>query len=91
HDEVETAKKGLLEARQVARTQDASVAGRLASYLSLGRTYRWDAELDAKFARLTPDEVRDALRRHVDPSRISVVKAGDFTRLAAKPAGAKAN
>jgi zinc protease len=91
HDEVETAKKGLLEARQVARAQDAAVAGRLASYLSLDRTYKWDADLDAKIARLTPDEVRDALARHIDPSRISVVKAGDFTRLAAKPQPAKAN
>ena len=76
-------RRDLLEARQVARAQDAAVAGRLASYLSLDRTYKWDADLDAKIARLTPDEVRDALARQIDPNRISVVKAGDFTRLAA--------
>ncbi|MCX7893580.1 MAG: insulinase family protein [Burkholderiales bacterium] len=91
HEEVEAAKKGLLEARQVARTQDATVAGRLNTYLWLGRTFQWDADFEARLAALGPNEVRDALARHLSPARLSVVKAGDFTRLAGEGGAGKAN
>src|SRR5258708_21633968 len=40
--EVETGKKGLLQSRQLARSSDGTVAGRLASYLVLGRTFAWE-------------------------------------------------
>jgi zinc protease len=83
-DEVDAAKKGLLQARQVARTTDSTLAGRLAGYLAIDRTFKWDAGLEAKIAKLTPDEVRDALRRHLSPERLAVVKAGDFNAAAPK-------
>ena len=76
--EVGAAKKGLLEARRVARGQDSALAARLSSYLYLGRTFAWDAGLEKRIAALKPDEVRDALRRHIDPNKLSVLKAGDF-------------
>lgn len=76
--EVEAAKKGLLEARRVARAQDSSLAARLANYLFLGRTFDWDAALERRIAALTPEQVRAALARHVDPKRLSVLAAGDF-------------
>jgi len=77
-EEVETAKKGLLAARRVARSQDRSLVSRLGFYLFLGRTFAWDIDFEARIAALTPDQVRDALRRHLDLSRLSVMKAGDF-------------
>jgi zinc protease len=76
--EFEAAKKGLLEARRVARGQDSALAGRLSSYLYLGRTFAWDADLEKRIAALRADEVRDALRRHIDPKKLSFLKAGDF-------------
>jgi zinc protease len=76
--EVEGAKKGLLEARRLARAQDRGLAGRLSNYLYLGRTFAWDIDFEARVAALKPDEVRDALRRHIDPKKLSVMKAGDF-------------
>jgi len=82
--EVEAAKKGLVQARQVARTTDGTLAARLANYLTIDRTFKWDADLEARIARLTPDEVRDALRRHVPVEQLAVVKAGDFNGAAAK-------
>jgi len=82
--EFEAARKGLLEARKVARNSDAALAGRLLSYAVVGRTFKWDAELDARIAALTPDEVRDALRRYLQPDQLSIVKAGDFTKVAGK-------
>jgi zinc protease len=82
--EFESARKGLLEARKVARNNDATLAGRLLSYAVVGRTFKWDAEFDARIAALTPDEVRAALRRHLRPEQLSIVKAGDFTKVAGK-------
>jgi zinc protease len=76
--EVESAKKGLLEARRVARGQDGALAARLSNYLYLDRTFAWDVDLEQRIAALTPAQVRDALRRHIDPKKLSVLKAGDF-------------
>jgi zinc protease len=76
--EFEAAKKGLLEARRVQRGQDGALAGRLANYLYWGRTFAWDVEFESRLAALKPDEVRDALRRHLDLKNLSVLKAGDF-------------
>jgi zinc protease len=76
--EVDAAKKGLLEARRLARTQDGALAGRLSSYLYLGRTFGWDVAFEQRVAVLKPQQVHDALRRHLEPSRLAVSKAGDF-------------
>ncbi|MBM3383579.1 MAG: insulinase family protein [Betaproteobacteria bacterium] len=76
--ELDSAKKGLLEARRVARSQDRPLAVRLANYLHLGRSFAWDVAFERRLAALTAEEVRAALARHIDPKRISVLKAGDF-------------
>jgi zinc protease len=85
-EEVDAGKKGFLQARALGRSNDAAVAGRLVSYLVLGRTFAWDEDLERKVAALTPQAVLDAMRRHIDPTRLSVIKAGDFANLAATPA-----
>jgi zinc protease len=76
--EVDAAKKGLLEARRVQRGQDGALAARLSNYLYLDRTFAWDLDLEKRIAELKPDEIRDALRRHIDLKKLSVLKAGDF-------------
>ena len=83
-EEIDAGKKGLLQARQLARTNDENLAGRLASYLVLDRTFSWDQELERRIAALTPKSVVEALRRHIDPAKLSTVKAGDFASVAAK-------
>ena len=35
-------------------------------------------DFEKRIAALTPDQVRDALRRHVDLKKLSVLTAGDF-------------
>ena len=77
-EEVETGKKDLLNARKLARTQDGALAVRLLSYLVLDRTFAWDTQFEKRIQSLTPEEVLEALRRHLDPGRLSFVKAGDF-------------
>jgi len=86
-EEVEAGKKGLLQSRQLARSSDATVASRLVSYLVLGRTFAWEEEQERRIAALTPQAVVEALRRHIDPARLSAVKAGDFTSVAANTSG----
>jgi zinc protease len=77
-EEVAAAKKGLLESRRLARTQDGALVARLAHYLYLERTFAWDIDFERRIAALTPGELRDALRRHLDLARLAVTKAGDF-------------
>jgi zinc protease len=76
--EVGAAIKGFLEARRLARSRDGNIAGRLANYLYLGRSFAWDIDFEKRVAALTPAQIHDALRRHVDPKKLSVLKAGDF-------------
>ncbi len=82
--EFEDGRRALLQSRQVARNSDGALAGRLAGYSFVGRTLAWDDSFERKIAALTPAEVRDALRRHLDPQKLTLVKAGDFTRVAGK-------
>lgn len=82
-EEVETAKAGYLQARRVARGQDRSLAARLANYLTRGRTMQWDIKFEASIAALTPESILTALRKHLDFSKLTVVKAGDFAKTTA--------
>lgn len=82
-DEVEKARTSWLDARAVSRTEEASVANLLESRERWGRTLAWDAKLEAAVAALTPQQVNDAFRRHVDSSAVSIVKGGDFKKAGA--------
>jgi zinc protease len=80
--EVVAAKSGILQQRLQSRAQDGSLAGGLASNLYLGRTYAWSAALEAKIDALKADEVSAAFKKHIDPAKITIVKAGDFAKVA---------
>ncbi|HEY1338408.1 MAG TPA: pitrilysin family protein [Bryobacteraceae bacterium] len=79
-EEVATYKKALLDERAVGRSQDQALAGTLAVRERYDRTMKFDEAVDAKLAALTPEQVSEAFRRHIDPSAISYVKAGDFKK-----------
>src|SRR5262249_29530348 len=83
-DEVAAAKSGYLQSRQVSRSQDAELAGKLASYRFPGRTLAWDADFEKKIAALTREQIVQALRRFIHPAKLTIVKAGDFAKNAAK-------
>ncbi len=76
--EIKEAKSGYLQARQVARSQDPQLARDLAQDLYLDRTPAWEAQLEKKIAALTNTQILEAMRRHIEPGKITVVKAGDF-------------
>jgi zinc protease len=77
-EELEQAKKGWLQSRQLTRSDDRALANELISDLFLKRTLAWDADLEWKVAALTSEQIVSALRRHIDPAKLSIVRAGDF-------------
>ncbi len=79
-DEVREARSGWLQSRQVTRAQDPALASQLAEGMFIGRTLTFDQALEARVAALTPDQVNAAIRKFIDPSRITIVKAGDFAK-----------
>jgi zinc protease len=82
-DEVETAKKALLQERQVDRSEDASLVRTLARNARFGWTMARDATLEQRISALSPEDVSAAVKRHIDPSTITIIKAGDFKKAAA--------
>lgn len=83
-EEIADAKKGWLQSRQVSRAQDNELAGRLRSYTFINRTLDWDAQFEKKVEALTAEQILAALRKHIDPAKISYFKAGDFAKTAGK-------
>jgi len=78
--EVANAKSGILQASAQSRAQDGSVAAGWIANLYLGRTWAWSKQLEDKIAALTTAQVSAALRKHIDPTKVTVVKAGDFSK-----------
>jgi zinc protease len=77
-DELRTAKQGWLEGRQMGRAQYSSLAGALSQAEYFGRTLIFDAELEDRVRSMTLNEVNRAIRARLDPSKITIVRAGDF-------------
>jgi zinc protease len=82
-DEVETAKKALLQERQVGRSEDESLVRTLARNARFGWTMARDAALEQKISALSAADVSAAVKRHIDPATITIIKAGDFKKAAA--------
>ncbi len=78
--ELDRAKTGYLQQQAVQRTNDPALAASLANDLYVGRTMQFQADLEEKFKALTPEVVNAALRKHLDPKRLSTITAGDFTK-----------
>ncbi len=78
-EELARAKQGYLQQQQVTRSSDAALAAMLADDLYLDRTMAYDAEVEAKIAAATPAQVVAVLRKYIDPKRLVIVDAGDFS------------
>jgi zinc protease len=89
-EEIKAAKSGYLQSRQVARAQDASLANTLTNNLYLNRTMQWEADLEKNLEALTPEKIRAAMQKHIDYSKLSIIKAGDFSKTKSGAATEKA-
>lgn len=77
-EELDGARNGWLEGRQLNRAQDNSLAGAIAQNLYFGRTFQFDEELESRVQSITLEEVNQAIRDRLDLSKLTIVKAGDF-------------
>jgi zinc protease len=81
-EEVTAAKAGWLQAQNVNRSGDGPLAGMLGARDFDDVTMTWDADLERKVSALTPQQILDSMRRHLDLSALSIIKAGDFKKAA---------
>ena len=86
--ELQDAVSGLLTEREQARANDGQVADMLQDQLFFGRTMQFTADLDAKYKALTLEQVNAAIRKHLDPAKLSTFTAGDFAAAAKASAAA---
>jgi len=82
--EVTAAKDSWVQAQQVSRAQDRELVGRLGTHSFYNRTMAWDADLQKRIQALTPQQIVEAMRRRIDVSAMSFMKAGDFKKAAGK-------
>jgi zinc protease len=76
--EVKEAKAAYLLAMKQRRSSDAQLAQLIERELFAGRTIGYVGDLEKKIEALTTDDVNKAFRKHVDPAKLVIVRAGDF-------------
>ena len=77
-EELQIARRGYLDQQQSARTNDGQIAGMLSNSLFLDRPLSVTAEREAAIEALTADDIVAAMRRHIDPARLTIIRGGDF-------------
>jgi len=75
--EVEDARRGVLQQRLQARSDDGTVAAGWLANMDLGRSYAFSRVLEDKLRALTAEQMNETLRRRLDPDRLVIVVAGD--------------
>jgi zinc protease len=58
----------------------AALVGLIAAHEQLGRTMRYDEQLEARIQVLTVEQINAAFRKHVDAAAVTIVKAGDYKK-----------
>lgn len=77
-EELTAAKSGYLQYRETGRANDGQLASKLNSYLDLDRHMDWDQAFDDKLTKLTVTDLNKAMKKYIDPAKVSYIKAGDF-------------
>ena len=79
--ELAGAKSGLIQQRVQTRADDGALAAGWTSYLYRGRTYEWSAEFEKRLLAVTLPQLNAAFRKAIDPAKMSVVMAGDQSKV----------
>jgi len=83
--EVEAAKKTLLDEQLQARSQDGGLAGSLATQARWGYTMARTEAREKQVASLTAAQVNAVAKKWIDPASFSIFKAGDFKKAGVTP------
>jgi zinc protease len=76
--EVQDAKAAYLLAMKQRRSSDAQLAQLIERELFARRSMGYVGDLEKKVEALTTDDVNRAFRKHIDPAKLVIVRAGDF-------------
>jgi len=76
--ELDDAKKAYLEAQKVGRTGDQALTAQIIANMQIGRKFSYVSEIEKRIEALSPEDVRAAFRKYVDPKKLVIVRAGDF-------------
>jgi zinc protease len=79
-EEVAAAQKSWRDQELVDWADDNTLLSLMSTHERFDRSFKWEAELEAKVAALTPQQVNEAFRRRIDPAALVYVKAGDFKK-----------
>ena len=79
--EMAEAKKAYLETRAMA-SPGFCAGHNCASHERNRTTLQWDEQLEARIQALTPEQINAAFRKYIDPAGLTIVKAGDFKKVA---------
>ena len=79
--EVDAAKSGYLQARSQGRANDDELVGTLVNRRFAGRTLvTFDEAYEKAVQALTPALINSAVKKHLDPAKTIMVRAGDFAK-----------
>ena len=81
NDELDRAKESYLNNRQGGRAREATIAAELISNLRNDRTMEFQETSDNRIAGLSKEQVDQALKKVMDPKRMVIVTAGDFSKV----------
>ncbi len=80
-EELDAAKSSYLESRQGRRADDRQLASTLKNQLQVDRTMEFEKRREDRYRALTKEQVDKAMRRIVDPRRLTIITAGDFAKV----------
>jgi zinc protease len=78
--ELAGAKSGLMQQRVQNRSDDGALAAGWATYLYRGKTFEWSREFERRLMAVTLPQLNAAFRKAIDPTKLSVVMAGDSSK-----------
>jgi zinc protease len=78
--ELEQARTSLLKEREQLRAQDEELSVDLTRKLDLDRPMSFEQQVDDRLRTLTQQEVAAALKKYIDPKRLSQLMIGDFKK-----------
>ncbi|MEO8104062.1 MAG: pitrilysin family protein [Betaproteobacteria bacterium] len=76
--EIAAAKSGALQQRLQQRAQDGVLAGNWTGLLYTNRTFAFSKQFEDKIAALKAEDLMSAMKKHLDPAKVTIIKAGDF-------------
>ena len=82
--ELDDARKGILQNNRIDRAKDNRLAGQLSNYIDLERTQQWNKAYEQAIKDLTILQVNMTFNKYVNADSFSIIKAGDAAKMKAE-------